>query len=134
MALSIPLALGIVVVGISVGPIIRRIKLRDRPGQPSKIPQPPSPSQAVEPSAVIIIDRLERIAGMTSGVVHDLNQAGILTYADLAALSPERLSAIVNSTRHREGLDIEKIDVNDWIAQAQRFADHLAGDAPQPAP
>ncbi len=80
------------------------------------------------------MDRLERIAGMNSGVVHDLNQSGILTYADLAALSPERLSAIVNSTRHREGLDIGKIDVNDWIAQAQRFADHLAGDAPQPAP
>jgi predicted flap endonuclease-1-like 5' DNA nuclease len=80
------------------------------------------------------MDRLDRLEGMTSGMAHDLNQAGILTYADLAALPPERLSAIVNPTPHHDGQGSRAITVEDWITQAQALADHLRHGATPPAP
>ncbi len=64
---------------------------------------------------VIILDRLEDISGITPRFAYRLNQAGILTYADLASQSPERLQDLVAS-------DEEVIPAHDWMAQARTLA------------
>lgn len=129
MALIIPLALGIMV-GVSAWPIMRRIKSRYRPNQP---PKPAPPATEVDPMAVIVMDRLDRIAGITPGLARRLNQAGILTYADLAAQTPEHLFAIVNPESPHAGQPIRRTEIRDWITQAQALANHLTHGALQPA-
>lgn len=133
MALIIPLALGMIV-GASAWPVVRRIKSRYRPHQPSgKPPKPASQVTAVDPMAVIVMDRLDRIAGITPEIARCLNQAGILTYADLAAQTPEHLYAILNPKSSHEAQAIRSTDVRDWMTQAQALADSLTHGVPQPA-
>lgn len=71
-------------------------------------------------TAVIMMDRFEHIEGIEPAFARRLNQAGILTYADLAAQLPERVQAIVSPDKSRD------LQVRDWIAQACALAD---GDA-----
>ncbi|MDH3600451.1 MAG: hypothetical protein OEU26_12520 [Candidatus Tectomicrobia bacterium] len=67
-------------------------------------------------SAVIVLDRLEHIQGITPAIARRLNQVGILTYADLAGQPPERLWDLVASA------EPEDRPVQDWIARARDLA------------
>jgi hypothetical protein len=64
-------------------------------------------------------DNFKRISGIGPGVEKRLYNAGILTYAQLAALSPEDIAALVSDLA---GLSVERIEKNDWIGQAQALA------------
>ncbi|MGQ4810251.1 hypothetical protein NKDENANG_03702 [Candidatus Entotheonellaceae bacterium PAL068K] len=64
-------------------------------------------------STVIILERLEHIPGITPRVARRLNQAGILTYADLARQAPERLRTLISSGEPGD------MPVHDWIVQAR---------------
>jgi predicted flap endonuclease-1-like 5' DNA nuclease len=132
MALIIPLALGLMV-GVSAWPIVRRIKSRYRPNPSPKQPKPSPETTEVDPITVIVMDRLDRIEGIPSGVARRLNQAGILTYADLAAQTPEHLFAIVNPKSPHRGQPIRTTEIRDWITQAQVLANSLTHGTPQPA-
>ena len=46
-------------------------------------------------TAAIVLERLERIQGITPALAYRLNRAGLLRYVDLAGQSPARLQAIV---------------------------------------
>lgn len=64
-------------------------------------------------SAAPTPDRLEAIRGIGPVYARRLNLAGIYTYSQLAALSPEQLQSIVESTRW---------DPSEWIDAAKRLA------------
>ncbi|MBE7552192.1 MAG: DUF4332 domain-containing protein [Anaerolineales bacterium] len=61
-------------------------------------------------------DPLEDIVGIGETYAHRLNRAGIYTFAQLAALSPERIEQIV------EVEEPQMIDARSWVAQARGFA------------
>jgi predicted flap endonuclease-1-like 5' DNA nuclease len=61
-------------------------------------------------------DPLEDIVGIGEIYAHRLNRAGIYTFAQLAALSPERIEQIA------EVEEPQMIDAKSWIAQARGFA------------
>ncbi len=64
----------------------------------------------------MVLDRLESIAGITPAVARRLNQAGILTYADLAEQTPERLRALVAPA------GLEAPPVQKWMILARDLA------------
>jgi len=64
----------------------------------------------------VIPDDLTRIKGIGKVFAQRLYDAGILTFADLAAKSVEELKAIIRP----EGW--QKLDLAAWIAQAQELA------------
>ncbi|MCG8351187.1 MAG: hypothetical protein MI924_25735 [Chloroflexales bacterium] len=64
-------------------------------------------------------DNFKRISGIGPGVEKRLYNAGIFTYAQLAALSSKDIAALVSDLA---GLSIERIEKNDWIGQAQALA------------
>ena len=72
---------------------------------------------ASDATAIITMDRFEYIEGIEPVFVRRLNQAGILTYADLAVQPPERVQAIISPDKPRD------LPVHDWIAQARALAD-----------
>ncbi len=150
MVFITPFALGMVLGGAIAWPIVRRVQSRYRLGEPSETLMPPlsttadepaaktltqpSPMTVDVPTAVIVMDRLERIEGITPGVARRLNEVGILTYADLAAQPPEHIYAIVNPKTHHEESGVRTIAVRDWIAQARALANGLTNSMPPPAP
>lgn len=73
-------------------------------------------TMAEDLSTVIVLDRLESIQGITPAIARLLNQAGILTYADLAGQTPEHLRDLVTSA------EPEDRPVQDWIAHARDLA------------
>lgn len=75
---------------------------------------------ASDATTIIIMDRFEYIEGIEPVFGRRLNQAGILTYADLAAQPPERVQAIVLPGKPRD------LRVHDWIAQARALTDSNA--------
>jgi len=86
-------------------------------------PMEPVPSpEAVEEEAVLEEelkpappgDDLERIRGIGPVFAARLRQAGITTFAQLAAADPEELAAIVN-------LPAERVVEDDWIGQARKL-------------
>jgi hypothetical protein len=66
------------------------------------------------------IDDFQKITGIGSTFAPRLWNAGILTYDDLARLSPEEIAAVA-------GISAERIASQDWIGQARE----LAGPAPE---
>ena len=76
------------------------------------------------PSRVIIKEkeRLERIHGIGPVFTLRFNEAGIHTFADLAALTPERAREIIAPE------DWQAIDPDLWIAQAKQFAQEKSYD------
>jgi|GEM_PF-3016640 len=64
----------------------------------------------------IVLDRLEQIAGFEPVYARRLNQSGILTYGEMADLSPAALQSIVAPNGPFNLL------VDDWQAQARRLA------------
>ncbi len=71
---------------------------------------PATKSQAT----TLVLERLEAINGITSAIAASLNQAGILTYADLAAQTPTRVNTILGDSAPQRAQDVER-----WIAAAQ---------------
>lgn len=62
-------------------------------------------------------DRLERINGVGKVFRTRFNEAGIYTFAEVAALTPERITEIMGVTE-----SWRKIDPESWIAEAAQFA------------
>lgn len=69
-------------------------------------------------------DSLEAIKGIGPVFARRLNEAGILTFSDLARLSPEEIQAIVAPGRASRMFDIE-----DWIVQARQYAQQMGQDS-----
>jgi hypothetical protein len=75
-------------------------------------------------------DNFKLIAGISSGVEMRLHKAGILTYAQLAALPLEDLLTIVAGY---PGINAERITKQNWIGQARDLALKSEPAADQPA-
>lgn len=76
-------------------------------------------SQRESRPAFFALDRLEQIAGFEPLYARRLNQSGILTYGEMAGLSPAALQSMV-APNGPFNLPVEQ-----WLAQAGR----LAGEA-----
>ena len=70
-------------------------------------------------------DDLKRIKGIGAGVETRLNQAGILSFAKLAASTPEEISGIL---ANMIGMSPQKINDQDWIGQAKQFSAGVEAD------
>lgn len=81
--------------------------------RPAQAPERGAKRMASTSSAVQVSDQLEQIKGIGAVFANRLNDAGILTFEQLAATSPEELVRITGVTRW---------DPADWIAQAAEFA------------
>jgi predicted flap endonuclease-1-like 5' DNA nuclease len=68
-------------------------------------------------------DRLERVKGIGAVFGSKLKAAGIHTYAQLAELTPERVIQIIQPE------EWQKIEAEDWIAQARELAKQQAAKA-----
>jgi hypothetical protein len=64
-------------------------------------------------------DNFTLIEGINTFLEAKLHRAGILTFAQLAALSPEE---ILESVGHPEGVTIDRITSENWIGQARKMA------------
>ncbi len=64
----------------------------------------------------VIRDKLEVIGGIGPASARRFNNAGIFTYAQVAALSPEQIQQITGTSRW---------DPADWISEAQRLSADL---------
>lgn len=71
---------------------------------------------AAQPVAPVVPDRLEEIKGIGRVFAQKLNAAGINTFADLAAQTPEHLRAIIGANRASS-----TIQPAEWIQQAQQL-------------
>jgi predicted flap endonuclease-1-like 5' DNA nuclease len=72
-------------------------------------------------------DDFQKIQGIGAGIDRRLHEAGILTYQDLAGLTPEQIAATLTGVA---GLSPARIASQDWAGQAGR----LAGPAAPPLP
>ena len=70
-------------------------------------------------------DDFRQISGIGPAVATRLYNAGILTYAQLAAQSPESIAALVADLN---GLSAERIAKHGWIEQAQELTPHPRAD------
>jgi len=64
-------------------------------------------------------DDFQQIQGIGAAIDRRLHDAGILTYQDLAALTPEQIAASLAGVA---GLSPARIASQDWAGQASRFA------------
>ncbi|MGQ4810246.1 hypothetical protein NKDENANG_03697 [Candidatus Entotheonellaceae bacterium PAL068K] len=80
----------------------------EAPGETAEAQEAASPMPSTS-------DPLEHIKGIEPAYARRLQEAGIMTFADLAALPPERVTEIVASDDPSRPL----IDPQDWIAQAR---------------
>jgi V8-like Glu-specific endopeptidase len=76
-------------------------------------------TQKARPPAVEAADDFKQIDGIGAGIERRLRQADILTYEQLADLSPEEIAAHVADMT---GLSAERIASMDWTGQARRLA------------
>ena len=67
-------------------------------------------------------DRLEKIHGIGKVFARRFNEAGVVTFADLAALSPERTHEIINPE------EWQAIEPEAWIAEASQIAEAQGKD------
>jgi predicted flap endonuclease-1-like 5' DNA nuclease len=73
--------------------------------------------QEVVKEVVVKADRLQKIHGIGDVFAHRFHDAGVLTFAQLAALSPERAREIINPE------EWQAIDPEHWTAEAKQFAE-----------
>ncbi|MEN9934935.1 MAG: ribosomal protein [Chloroflexota bacterium] len=64
-------------------------------------------------------DDLKHIQGIGRGVESRIHAAGVLTYADLAQLTPEQLAGMLVGLAH---VTADRIEKQDWIGQARALA------------
>lgn len=82
---------------------------------------------AVQPAVQAVQDQLEAIKGIGRVFAQKLNAAGIYTFADLAAQTPDRLREIIGTARAGS-----MVQPADWIQQARQRVQPTA-PAPMPA-
>jgi len=68
-------------------------------------------------------DDFTRIRGISPKTANRLHEAGILTFAKLAAMSPGEIVARIGAL---SGVSAESIAKRDWIGQARELASHMA--------
>lgn len=76
-------------------------------------------SQAFSRAATVIIkekDDLEDIIGIGPAFARRLNKAGVITFAELAALTPARIREIISPA------EWQKIEPESWIEQSLKLA------------
>lgn len=83
---------------------------------PTVLPAIPTAAAQVDPDPGRH-DQLEQIKGIGPVFAGHLNAAGVVTFADLAELTPERVAEIVSTKE--SGHLIEPVE---WIAQARQLA------------
>ncbi len=89
----------------SVGNPVLSQPAQPKPAQPAPVQQKPEP------------DRLERIKGIGPIFAQLLNAAGVTTFAQLAAQTPEQVHQFITDEENSHMADVES-----WIVQAQQFA------------
>ena len=73
--------------------------------------------QEVVKEVVLKADRLQKLHGIGDVFARRFNEAGVFTFAQLAALTPERAREIINPE------EWQAIDPKHWIEEAKQFAD-----------
>ncbi|GIK40002.1 MAG: hypothetical protein BroJett011_38350 [Chloroflexota bacterium] len=73
-------------------------------------------------------DDFKVITGVGPGIEHRLHQAGIQTFAQLAALAPTEIAALVSDLA---GMSAERIAKQDWTGQARKLIPESAEIGPQ---
>lgn len=73
--------------------------------------------QEVVKEVMIDRDRLQKIHGIGDVFTRRFNEAGVYTFAHLAALTPERAREIINPE------EWQAIEPEQWIAEAKQFAE-----------
>lgn len=68
---------------------------------------------------LIVLDRLEQISGLAPSYARRLNENGILTYAEVAELTPPALQSLIAPNGPFD------LPVEDWLAQARRLAQEV---------
>jgi hypothetical protein len=76
------------------------------------------------------IDNFQLVRGIGPGIEQRLHSAGIRTFAELAALAPQNIAALVTNVA---GLSAERIVKLAWIEQARTLAAEHAAPIPQAA-
>ncbi len=75
-----------------------------------------APAAGSAPDVVTSKDKLENVTGIGPVFAKRLNEAGIYTFADLAALTPENVHEIIGPE------DWQKIEPEAWLAEAAQLA------------
>lgn len=73
--------------------------------------------QEVVKEVLLERDRLQKIHGIGDVFTRRFNEAGIYTFAQLAAITPERAREIINPE------EWQAIEPEQWIAEAKQFAE-----------
>ncbi|MCB0213122.1 MAG: hypothetical protein KDJ52_27520 [Anaerolineae bacterium] len=82
------------------------MELANRQAAPPSVPQ----------TVIREKDHLEKVNGIGPVFAKKLNNAGIFTFAELAAESPQRIREIINPQ------DWQKIEPEEWIDEARQIA------------
>jgi hypothetical protein len=69
-------------------------------------------------------DDFTRLAGIGQALDRRLHQAGVSGYADLAALTPEKVASLL---ANGAAISPERIRNEDWIGQAAKFTEQTSG-------
>jgi predicted flap endonuclease-1-like 5' DNA nuclease len=78
--------------------------------------------EATNQPGELVMDQLEVVKGIGPTYARRLNEAGILTYTDLAQQTPERIRELVG------GAWLDDAEVQQWIEEAQSLAGREAGE------
>ncbi len=73
--------------------------------------------QEVVKEVMVKADRLQKIRGVGDVFNGRFNDAGVFTFAQLAALTPERAHEIINPE------EWQTIEAEEWIAEARQFVE-----------
>lgn len=85
----------------------------------------------VDPRTTMEADDLTQINGIKNGIEARLHAAGIHTYSQLAAMSPDEIFASLGN--NLVGMKVEKIIQQKWVEQAQELARQKLQEAELPA-
>ncbi len=75
--------------------------------------------QEIVKEVIVQRDRLQKIHGIGDVFTRRFNEAGVFTFAQLAALTPERAREIINPE------EWQAIEPDQWISEANQFAEKI---------
>jgi hypothetical protein len=78
-----------------------------------------------------LADDFKRIPGIGPVIEAHLHRAGVVSYAQLAALSPQQIAKLIE---HLPLLSVERIVRQDWVGQARALAAETSPPAPETPP
>lgn len=79
--------------------------------------------QEVIKEVMVSRDRLQKIHGIGDVFTRRFNEAGVFSFAQLAALTPERAREIINPE------EWQAIEPDQWIEEAKQFAETAANNS-----